>query len=114
MGPRLEPATAAAAAAAATDSALSVSEKQVLLEYPEESTGGLLKVKMGWGLFAMGANRGELSEERDEDEPMPSLRVERLSWENISRQTGESRLFSGSWMSSRREELLPLNTVAPC
>ena len=79
FGPTPEPATAAAAAAAATDSTLSVSEKQVLLEYPDESTGGLLNVKMGWGLLAMGANRGELSEEREEDDPMPSLRVERLS-----------------------------------
>ena len=63
----------------------------------------------------MGANLGEFSDESEDDDPIPSLLVERLSCENMSRHTGESRLFvSGSCRSSRREELLPPNTVAPC
>ena len=32
----------------------------------------------------------------------------------MSRQTGESRLFSCNCTSSRSDELLPLNPVAPC
>jgi hypothetical protein len=55
-----------------------VSEKYVLLEYPDESMGPL-KVKTGLGLFVRGWGRGELSEEREEELPMCSLEGFRLS-----------------------------------
>lgn len=49
---------------------MSVSEKYVLLEYPDESTGPLLKVNTGWGLLVRGKGRGELREEREDELPM--------------------------------------------
>ena len=66
---------------------MSVSEKQVLLEYPDESTGPL-NVNIGCGLcgFVKACRRGELREEREEELPMPSLEGRRLSCANMSRQ----------------------------
>ena len=62
----------------------------------------------------MGANRGELREEREEELPIPSLLVERFSCANMSRQLEESRLPSCGCMSSKREELLPPKMLALC
>ena len=55
-----------------------MSEKYVLLEYPEESIGPL-NVKTGCGLLVSGRGRGELREERDDELPMWSREERRFN-----------------------------------
>ena len=76
---------------------------------------GPLKLNTGCGLLLVGMmGRGEFREEREDDDPMWSREDRRLSCANISTQALGSPK-SGVWLSlSRREELEPLKTLAPC